>query len=64
MFFSSVVGLNFDFLALNLVGFTLYGLFNCGLYWIPEVEVRSGSFICQIIVNFANYSCIVVKSNN
>lgn len=34
----SVVGLNFDFLALNLVGFTLYGLFNCGLYWVPEVE--------------------------
>lgn len=36
----SVVGLNFDFLALNLVGFTLYGMFNCGLYWIPEVEAE------------------------
>ncbi|KAJ9591669.1 hypothetical protein L9F63_001814, partial [Diploptera punctata] len=34
----SVVGLNFDFLALNVVGFILYGLFNCGLYWITEVE--------------------------
>ncbi|XP_043475733.1 cystinosin homolog isoform X1 [Leptopilina heterotoma] len=34
----SVVGLNFDFLSLNLVGFVLYSLFNCGLYWIPEIE--------------------------
>lgn len=36
----SVVGLNFDYLSLNLVGFFMYGLFNCGLYWIPEIEVR------------------------
>nr|CAD7407029.1 unnamed protein product [Timema cristinae] len=36
----SVVGLNFDFLALNIVGFILYALFNCGLFWIPEVKVR------------------------
>lgn len=36
----SVVGLNFDFLSLNLVGFVLYSLFNCGLYWIPEIEVN------------------------
>ncbi|KAK9303434.1 hypothetical protein QLX08_004914 [Tetragonisca angustula] len=34
----SVVGLNFDYLSLNLVGFILYALFNCGLFWIPEVE--------------------------
>ncbi|XP_019876599.1 cystinosin homolog [Aethina tumida] len=34
----SVVGLNFDFLALNIIGFTLYGIFNIGLYWIPEIE--------------------------
>nr|CAD7196481.1 unnamed protein product [Timema douglasi] len=34
----SVVGLNFDFLALNIVGFILYALFNCGLFWIPEVK--------------------------
>ncbi|CAG5082914.1 Similar to CG17119: Cystinosin homolog (Drosophila melanogaster) [Cotesia congregata] len=37
----SVVGLNFDFLSLNIVGFFLYSLFNCGLYWIPEIEVRN-----------------------
>ncbi|XP_011174966.1 cystinosin homolog isoform X1 [Solenopsis invicta] len=34
----SVVGLNFDFLSLNVVGFLMYALFNCGLYWIPEIE--------------------------
>uniref|UniRef100_A0A0A9W0D7 Cystinosin homolog n=1 Tax=Lygus hesperus TaxID=30085 RepID=A0A0A9W0D7_LYGHE len=34
----SVVGLNFDFLALNVIGFFLYSLFNCGLYWNDEVE--------------------------
>ncbi|XP_043515577.1 cystinosin homolog isoform X3 [Frieseomelitta varia] len=36
----SVVGLNFDYLSLNLVGFILYALFNCGLFWIPEVELE------------------------
>ncbi|XP_026827830.1 cystinosin homolog isoform X4 [Ooceraea biroi] len=34
----SVVGLNFDYLSLNLVGFLMYALFNCGLYWIPEIQ--------------------------
>ncbi|BET00317.1 cystinosin [Nesidiocoris tenuis] len=34
----SVVGLNFDFLALNLIGFVLYSLFNCGLYWGTEIQ--------------------------
>ena len=35
-----MVGLNFDFLALNLTGFLAYSVFNVGLYWIPEVEVN------------------------
>lgn len=35
----SVVGLNFDFIALNLLGFILYSMFNVGL-WIPDIEVR------------------------
>ncbi|XP_072449836.1 cystinosin-like isoform X1 [Chiloscyllium punctatum] len=34
----SVVGLNFDFLALNLTGHIAYGMFNIGLFWIPYVE--------------------------
>lgn len=34
----SVIGLNFDFVALNIVGFTLYSLFNCGLYWNEVIQ--------------------------
>ncbi|XP_078279929.1 cystinosin [Rhinoraja longicauda] len=34
----SVVGLNFDFLALNLAGHIAYGMFNVGLYWIPLIK--------------------------
>uniref|UniRef100_A0A224XET8 Cystinosin homolog n=1 Tax=Panstrongylus lignarius TaxID=156445 RepID=A0A224XET8_9HEMI len=36
----SVVGLNIDFVVLNLIGFVLYSVFNCGLYWIPSVEAE------------------------
>jgi len=34
----SVIGLNFDFLALNIVGFSLYGCYNVALYWIPSIQ--------------------------
>jgi len=34
----SVIGLNFDFLALNIVGFTLYGCYNVALFWIPSIQ--------------------------
>ncbi|XP_066455585.1 cystinosin [Eleutherodactylus coqui] len=34
----SVVGLSFDFLALNLTGFIAYSVFNIGLFWIPFVR--------------------------
>ncbi|XP_066503848.1 cystinosin [Hoplias malabaricus] len=34
----SVVGLNFDFLALNLTGFIAYSVFNIGLFWIPYIH--------------------------
>jgi cystinosin len=34
----SVVGLNFDYLALNITGFIAYGVFNVGLFWIPKVK--------------------------
>ncbi|KAF2901758.1 hypothetical protein ILUMI_04436 [Ignelater luminosus] len=36
----SVIGLNFDFLSLNVVGFILYSVFNVGLYAIPEIEAQ------------------------
>lgn len=35
----SVVGLNFDFLALNIMGHTLYAVFNSSLYWSTYIEV-------------------------
>ncbi|KAI6646284.1 Cystinosin-like [Oopsacas minuta] len=34
----SVVGLNFDFLAYNILGFTFYALFNSCLYWSSEIQ--------------------------
>ncbi|KAL9694214.1 hypothetical protein quinque_013499 [Culex quinquefasciatus] len=34
----SVVGLSFDFLALNLLGHTLYCIFNCSMYWNDHIE--------------------------
>ncbi|CAK1552854.1 unnamed protein product [Leptosia nina] len=36
----SVVGLNFDFLALNLMGFTMYSLFNCGLFFSRDIKLQ------------------------
>lgn len=34
----SVVGLSFDYLALNVVGHTLYAIFNVSLFWIPAIQ--------------------------
>lgn len=44
----SVVGLNFDFLALNIMGFTMYSLFNCGLYFSKDIQVCSCLFVFNI----------------
>ncbi|XP_011358111.1 cystinosin isoform X2 [Pteropus vampyrus] len=34
----SVVGLSFDFVILNLMGFMAYSVFNIGLFWVPHVK--------------------------
>lgn len=34
----SVVGLNLDFLALNLTGFIAYSVFNIGLFWVDDIK--------------------------
>ncbi|XP_026565967.1 cystinosin [Pseudonaja textilis] len=34
----SVVGLSFDFIALNLTGFIAYSVFNIGLFWIVPIK--------------------------
>ncbi|KAG7276105.1 hypothetical protein CRUP_026193, partial [Coryphaenoides rupestris] len=31
----SVIGLNFDYLSLNITGFICYSIFNIGLFWVP-----------------------------
>lgn len=33
-----MIGLNFDFLALNILGFVLYSIFNVGLYFSLEIQ--------------------------
>lgn len=35
----SVVGLNFDFLSLNIVGFIMYSMFNCALFFSEAIQV-------------------------
>ncbi|CAG2165995.1 unnamed protein product [Oppiella nova] len=34
----SVVGLNFDYLGLNITGFLFYSFFNCGLFFSPLIQ--------------------------
>ncbi|XP_004684823.2 PREDICTED: cystinosin isoform X1 [Condylura cristata] len=34
----SVIGLSFDFVALNLTGFVAYSVFNIGLLWVPYIQ--------------------------
>ncbi|XP_054276550.1 cystinosin homolog [Macrosteles quadrilineatus] len=34
----SVVGLNFDFLGLNELGYVCYSIFNCCLYFVPSIQ--------------------------
>lgn len=45
----SVVGLNFDFMALNLIGHTLYAIFNVALYWVPYIEVSLLCGVCFVL---------------
>lgn len=35
----SVVGMDFDFATLHIVGFALYTTFNVGLYYVPMIQV-------------------------
>ncbi|CAH8628604.1 unnamed protein product [Schistosoma rodhaini] len=34
----NVVGFNFDFAVLNVIGFFFYSIYNIGLYWIPLIQ--------------------------
>ena len=50
----SVIGLSFDFLGLNVVGFFLYSLFNIGLYWITPIQVSDICLSVHIIYTYSN----------
>jgi hypothetical protein len=39
-YFFSVIGLNFDYVYLNIVGHSVYGAFNVGLFWVKTIQVR------------------------
>ena len=34
----SVVGLNFDYLSFNMLGYFVYSIFNVGLYWVTYIR--------------------------
>ncbi|EDV22287.1 uncharacterized protein TRIADDRAFT_29291, partial [Trichoplax adhaerens] len=36
----SVIGLNFDYLALNITGFIAYSIFNIGIFWVDEIKME------------------------
>ncbi|XP_061680549.1 cystinosin isoform X2 [Syngnathoides biaculeatus] len=56
----SVVGLNFDFLALNLTGFFAYSVFNVGLFWVASIREeflqRNPNGISPVAVNDVFFS--------
>lgn len=56
----SVVGLNFDYVALNFTGFFLYSLFNMGLYWSSTVETeyfyRNSRDLNPVLINDVAFS--------
>lgn len=56
----SVVGLNFDFVALNFTGFFLYALFNMGLFWSSSIEseyfIRNPRNLNPVLINDVVFS--------
>ncbi|ELV11181.1 Cystinosin [Tupaia chinensis] len=55
----SVVGLSFDFVALNLTGFVAYSVFNIGLFWVPYIK-RGGQRLSWPAVGFLVLSWLFV----
>ena len=65
----SVIGLSFDYLGLNIIGFFLYSLFNIGLYWINPIQdeymKRYPTGVIPVLLNdvifalHAVFSCVV-----
>ena len=57
-FHNSVIGLNFDFLSLNLIGFTLYGCFNIFLFWVDSIQARCWSFDSNVRNKQTNHNIL------
>jgi hypothetical protein len=38
-----VIGLNFDYVYLNIVGHSVYGAFNVGLFWVKTIQVKNAA---------------------
>lgn len=51
----SVVGLNFDFVALSTVGQTLYFFFNVGVYFSNYIEVKCERRIQEMFFDFESF---------
>ncbi|KRY36129.1 Cystinosin -like protein, partial [Trichinella spiralis] len=54
----SVIGLNFDFLALNITGFLFYASYNCSLYFSPLVQVSMVCRFCLFSTNNSAFSSV------
>ena len=54
----SVVGLSFDFLAYNFLGFFAYSVYNIALFWIPEIQVST--ILCTCVIWSYAYICVYV----
>lgn len=52
----SVVGLSFDFLAYNLLGFFAYSVYNVALFWVPTIQV----LYCDAYKHVCMYECMCV----
>ena len=50
----SVVGLNFDFLLYNFIGFLAYSFFNAGMLWVDVMKVS-----VDIYMHFILYFCVL-----
>jgi len=66
----SVEGLSFDYVALNLLGFSCYAAFNCALLWVPEVKAEyaashhgEASAVKTNDVFFALHACALTALN-
>ena len=52
---NSVVGLSFDYTLLNIIGHSSYAIFNCALFFIPQIQVSFVTFFLSYFCVFNNF---------